>query len=536
MDAHPSFAPTPPYSDMFRIDLRRLILTLCLLSVAAAMLNGLYSSLVVQRDVLVQTTLETNRAYAAKLANTTRQMVDNARASLRYGADVFGGSRGDSLTARREVERLLNQSSFFNSVIVIDSTGVVRASTPGTTLAVGQRLATTEGVGALQRRESYVSEPYLASTGRWLLTLWEPAFSPDGVYQGMMVGSFYLHEDNILSALLGEQSSHDGSYVYVVDDSGKLIYHPVRARIGELIYDRNPAVRRVLHGEAGSMDLVNSQGIRMLAGFAPVPGVNWGVISQQAYDTAVMPLTDLMWRTVRNSLPLLIFVLVVIWWTSERIALPLRRMARVVRQLEGKRAAEMITSVNAWYFEAEQLRRALLTGLSSLQRVLAGLRQDSMTDALTGVLNRRGMDLVLDELFASRTPFAVVCFDVDHFKRVNDTYGHALGDSILRRVGEIARDSSRDDDVVCRAGGEEFLMLLPNSTQRDAEMVAERLRQAVADTAMPGGVPITISLGVAHWPASAETPAAAVHAADAAMYQAKHAGRNCMRAAALRRG
>lgn len=521
---------------MFRIDLRRLILTLCLLSVTAAMLNGLYSSLVVQRDVLVQGTLETNRAYAAKLANTTRQMLENARTSLRYGADVYGGSFGNGLVARREVERLQRQSSFFNSVFAADSDAIVLAATSATTLTVGSSIRTPEGLAALARRESHVSEPYLTTAGRWVLTLWEPAFSPDGVYQGMLVGSLYLHEDNILGALLGEQIHRDGSYVYVVDDSGKLIYHPVRSRIGEALYERNPAIRRVLHGEAGAMELVNTQGVRMLAGFAPVAGFQWGVISQQAYETAVMPLSELMWRTVRNSLPLLLIVLLAIWWTSERIALPLRRMARVVRHLEGKRAAEMITSVDAWYFEAEQLRRALLTGLSSLERVLAGLRQDSVTDALTGLLNRRGMDLVLKELVTSRTPFAVVCFDVDHFKRVNDTHGHALGDSILRRVGELARQSSREDDVVCRAGGEEFLMLLPNSSQRDAEQVAERLRQAVAGAEMPSGLAITVSLGVAHWPASAETPDAAIHAADVAMYEAKKAGRNRLRSAALRRG
>lgn len=520
---------------MFRIDLRRLILTLCLVSVTAAMLNGLYSSLVVQHDVLVQNTLETNRAYALKLANTTGQMLENARASLRYGAGVLGEARGDLAVARREVERLQHQASFFNSVIAFDSEAVTRAKTAGSTLVLGEPIRAPEALATHARRQSHVSEPYVSSTGRWVLTLWEPAFAPDGSYHGMVVGTIYLHEDNILGDLLGEQSHRDGSYVYVVDHSGKLIYHPQRVRIGESVLGRNTAVTEVLQGQAGAEDLINSQNVRMLAGYAPVPGFRWGVISQQAYDTAVLPLSDLMWRTVRNSLPLLVIVLAAIWWTSERIALPLRRMASVARQLEGKRVTEMIQSVDAWYFEAAQLRRALLTGLSSLERVLAGLRQDSLTDALTGLLNRRGMDLVLGELQALRTPFAVVCFDVDHFKRVNDNYGHAVGDTILKRIGEIARDTSRERDVVCRSGGEEFLMLLPNSLQRDAEQVAERLRLLLAAETMPGGLHVTVSLGVAHWPASAESPEAALHAADAAMYEAKNAGRNCMRSAPLRR-
>lgn len=521
---------------MFRIDLRRLILTLCLLSVAMAMLNGLYSSLVVQRDVLVQGTLESNRVYAAKLAGTTDLMLQNARSVLQYGARVLAQADAGAgePAATREVDRIWQQSNYFNAVFATNAEGVVLATSPGTTLTVGEPVRAVEGRAAIAARAASVSEPYATSAGRWVLTLWQPVFGPGQVFRGMLVGTIYLHEANILHALLGEQSHRDGSYVFVVDAQGKLIYHPETHRIGESVVASNAVVRRVLEGDAGAMEVVNSRGVRMLAGFAPVSSVDWGVISQQAYDTAVMPLSDLMWRTVRNSLPLLVFVLLVIWWTSERIASPLRRMARVVRQLDGKRASEMLVGVDAWYFEAAQLRRALLTGLSSLQRVLAGLREDSVTDALTGLLNRRGLTLVLDELREGRTPFAVICFDVDHFKGVNDVHGHAVGDEILRRLGEVARHVSRDDDVACRAGGEEFLMLLPGISQRDAELVAERLRAAVTSADMPGGLSITVSLGVAHWPASAESPEEAIHAADLAMYAAKHAGRNRVSTAPLR--
>ena len=122
--------------------------------------------------------------------------------------------------------------------------------------------------------------------------------------------------------------------------------------------------------------------------------------------------------------------------------------------------------------------------------------------------------------------------DIDHFKNVNDTYGHQQGDCILREVSRIIRKNVRNTDIACRYGGEEFAIILPETTQSDAKIVAERIRRDVAKcdfpSIMPGQPPIhcSISIGVAGFPLNADNKDQLIQKADAALYKAKDGGRN----------
>jgi diguanylate cyclase (GGDEF)-like protein len=125
-------------------------------------------------------------------------------------------------------------------------------------------------------------------------------------------------------------------------------------------------------------------------------------------------------------------------------------------------------------------------------------------------------------------PVSAIMLDVDHFKQVNDTYGHAVGDQVLRVVAERCHESIRDIDILGRYGGEEFAITLPATDLSGAHSVAERLRRSIADVPIPterGDITITISLGVA---SNTQDVATLVNRADAAMYAAKQAGRNCV--------
>ncbi|MEX2625482.1 MAG: GGDEF domain-containing protein, partial [Ilumatobacteraceae bacterium] len=162
------------------------------------------------------------------------------------------------------------------------------------------------------------------------------------------------------------------------------------------------------------------------------------------------------------------------------------------------------------------------------------VEQLAAIDALTGLYNRRlGMQR-LEEEFAraerSRAPLSVVMFDVDHFKQVNDTYGHLAGDRVLRMLADSVTAIVRDGDTVVRLGGEEFLAILPGASLGDAHELAERMRHACAGcTIQHGQVPIriTVSLGIAATPAPGiATTGHLVARADEAMYAAKRSGRN----------
>lgn len=503
-----------------------------MLSVAGAAANTLYVGYRLQRDVLVDSTLESNRAYAAKLADTAGSMLNNSHRMLEYGARLLGQGR-DAQMVQTEVHRIWQQTNYFNSVLMVDEQGVVQASAPSNPDLVGKTLDSQGARRALQARRPIITNPYVSTTGRWTASISHPIFSEDGVYQGFVSGSIFLHESNILHDLLSAQTHRDGSYVFVVGEAGALLYHPDPLRIGQKVAGQNAVVDRVLAGESGAAGVRNSQGVDMLAGFAAVQGANWGIVVQRSRQSTLARLDSLMWRAVQSSVPLLGLLLVGVWFLSALIARPLSRMASLVVHLDTRTAGTQLEGVRAWYFEAAQLRRALIAGLTSLHGVIATLRENSLTDALTGLLNRRGLDAVIEKLKADGSlPFGVLVADVDHFKRVNDTHGHGMGDAVLQRFSALMRENARDTDVLGRLGGEEFVMLLPHSTVAQTEAVAQRLRLSVQNAEMPHGDMLTVSIGVSHCYELASSPAMALKEADEALYSAKQNGRNRVEVAA----
>ncbi|HEX7610579.1 MAG TPA: GGDEF domain-containing protein [Solirubrobacteraceae bacterium] len=161
--------------------------------------------------------------------------------------------------------------------------------------------------------------------------------------------------------------------------------------------------------------------------------------------------------------------------------------------------------------------------------LLTQLLDEARTDALTGLLNRRGFDeraqLELAHARREGRALAVVVFDIDYFKRVNDEWGHETGDRVLARMGRIVAGQSRDIDVAARLGGEEFVVLLPGAGDHEAEVFAERVRAALVSDDRGGLPKVRVSAGIL---AAAEPHSidVLVQGADSALYRAKRAGRD----------
>ena len=191
--------------------------------------------------------------------------------------------------------------------------------------------------------------------------------------------------------------------------------------------------------------------------------------------------------------------------------------------------------------ELKRLHEALVEEQEALKEANARLEALATTDMLTGLPNHRALQTQLEqECERARRfghPLSLLFFDGDRFKQVNDTYGHATGDVVLRELGERARSVLRAGDTVGRFGGEEFLVLLPETHEQEALLVAERLRSAVAATPLAvceveGGIAVTVSVGVASYPIDGTTGSQVREQADQAMYWAKRLGRNQVRTAA----
>jgi diguanylate cyclase (GGDEF)-like protein len=163
------------------------------------------------------------------------------------------------------------------------------------------------------------------------------------------------------------------------------------------------------------------------------------------------------------------------------------------------------------------------------RRLVVRLEAEARFDQLTGVLNRRGFDeqaaVELERVQREGAWLAVVTFDIDAFKRVNDEWGHEAGDRVLANLGNVLRAETRAADVIARVGGEEFMALLPHASTPAAFGYAERVRARFAATADPGLPRVTVSAGVAAAVAP-KTLEELIHAADIALYKAKRGGRD----------
>jgi diguanylate cyclase (GGDEF)-like protein/PAS domain S-box-containing protein len=163
----------------------------------------------------------------------------------------------------------------------------------------------------------------------------------------------------------------------------------------------------------------------------------------------------------------------------------------------------------------------------------AKLNEMATHDALTGLFNRRYLEDTFERelIRAARQnhPVSVVMGDLDHFKVINDTYGHQAGDTVLREFGRLLKLHARGSDICCRYGGEEFLLILPDMTEENACERAEQLRVAIADTTImfdTSAIRVTASFGVASFPRHGRTGDKLIGAADHALYTAKELGRN----------
>jgi len=183
----------------------------------------------------------------------------------------------------------------------------------------------------------------------------------------------------------------------------------------------------------------------------------------------------------------------------------------------------------------EQLALAVAEDMSlalANLRLRETLRSQAIRDPLTGLFNRRYMEETIErELNRVRRlggPLGVVMMDLDHFKQYNDTFGHQAGDEILTALGNLLKSQVRGEDIACRYGGEEFLLIMPGTSAEVALERAEMLRQLVKEMHLhyPGLKPISLSLGVAVFPDHGDTSLEIIRAADAALYRAKRAGRD----------
>ena len=283
-------------------------------------------------------------------------------------------------------------------------------------------------------------------------------------------------------------------------------------------------------------DFVTLDGKRHLAGIAHLSSIGWFEVTLLDLDE-VMPVARFAPALGLLMVFMLLALLLFYGVLHRQLLVPMASLAHAMIALrKGRRevtlprsSGEMGQLITHFHDMADEVSRHTEELEAKVRERTEELEQLARIDVLTGLYNRRGMTLRLDEQVAraarDRLPFGLIWIDLDHFKAINDTLGHAIGDQALCEVARLLEESLRPYDHAARWGGDEFLVLLTPCQADDLATVASRIRQRVADQAQRSASGVTVSIGACQvMPDEALTHA--LKCADEALYQAKASGRN----------
>lgn len=403
----------------------------------------------------------------------------------------------------------------------------------------------TDWASDLRRHGWTQSEPYWASKDEQATILVAvPIYSgavgrvsrtTPRVTGGPALGAFAARV-NLRSAaeMLRRFAPGESGQIYVMTREGKIIISS-RGASATLSGERYKleSANWLLDRQDRAVQFTSFTDDRVVGSVRVVPALDWVVISEIPSAEAFRQVARLRNMTLTIVTFLLAVVGAFAYLLSLLIVRPLNRLTQAASRVAGGDLDIGLPVTGGG--EVGYLTQVFNNMVVRLRESRVELERLSVTDPLTGLFNRlRMMEVLENEVRRSRRlrhRFAVLMADLDLFKKYNDAYGHPAGDALLKRIGAIMREASRDVDFVARYGGEEFLLMMPETAIEDAMQVAERIRKKIESDSMPMGS-ITVSFGIAAYPGHGDSPEVLIAAADAALYEGKRAGGNRVIAAA----
>ena len=445
------------------VKLRFAISILVIMTLFCTIIVSWYTSVKAIKGTLTDNYLENNYKYAYKLSENTGDLLNHMQLTINGLATTLGHQE---ITQEHLDERRTALGDYFNSLFMVDSHGVIQLISPtlvefNKKVQAGTKIQSETMQKAFCMKQPFISEPYVATSGQLIMLISAPIFDQSGNYQGLVAGTIYLEsEANAFKNLLSENENADGSYVYVVDSSGRIIYHPDSSRINDDV-SKYEVVKKLMKRENGSAQIVSNEGNEFFAGYAYEKFTGWGIITQTPISVIENPLHDLLKKMIVQSLPLLLIILFFAGILTNNLTKPLNRLAKFSENaIDQKKVAVPSNSLNikSHIYEVHQLYHQISNHFQLLNNQI-------QLDGLTGLANRRTFDIEIKDLLDHKIPFTMIMIDIDRFKKVNDTYGHLAGDDVLRYLSRMI-DDVFDGDLCFRYGGEEFGVLVNNKTRR----------------------------------------------------------------------
>ena len=382
-----------------------------------------------------------------------------------------------------------------------------------------------------------------------------PVYNYNNELAGVLVAAVHWREVEEIRSTM----ERNGDQIIVVTRGGEVMLgsKDLRTRYpsAQIAALRNAKHDTFVDG-AGPMEVLS--GYSAMDGHRDFPGMGWGVIARRNTEVAFAATRQMFWTIVGIGTGVAILGILLAGVIANRVSGPIHSLTKAADSIGRDNG---VTSFPRLRGSSEVIHlstslRSLLLRIGFVERLtqeaeakaaeearkfandIASLRKLAETDPLTNLLNRRAfMDAAADAMrYFQRygRSIATLIVDIDHFKRVNDQHGHAAGDAVIRRVGELIAQTLRETDKVARFGGEEFVVLLREVSEHDAHELAERIRLVIAESSIPFDAKqlgVTVSVGCAAISSHDRDIEELIERADRALYAAKAAGRNCIRLA-----
>ncbi|MGE5311826.1 MAG: diguanylate cyclase [Nitrospirota bacterium] len=480
------------------------------------------------------------RLYELRVFSTSYVVTENLER-----ASALGGKRRDSTTKQRRLGDYLKsvRGKFvdYEELVVLEPGGQVVASSAERTgrLSLPEDWQVTTRTG-----KPILGKPLWDDAGKqWTLAIAVPVLAGQEEYLGVLAARLNFRQVGKMLQIYGRGDAGD---LFLITEEGTVLSSS-RFSSSELFEIRIPSriASQLFSHETVPEDYRNDRGVTVVGTLKGIHQAGWGVVAELDHDKAYAQSFRLRNLTIALIVGLLLIVGFAAYILGLTIVRPLNRLITAASQVAsgnldvnvpvfGRGELGYMTEVfNDMVTRLRQGREGLGTMNRALRERNRELHELSITDSLTGLYNRKHlMEVLTKEVTRAeryQRPLTLLMIDVDHFKLYNDTCGHLAGDEVLRNIAGIFRASSRESDCVGRYGGEEFLIILPETLADDAGRIADRIRSRLAEQDFAAGsqtVKITISGGIATFPGNGRSPESLLKSADAALYQAKNRGRN----------
>lgn len=387
-----------------------------------------------------------------------------------------------------------------------------------------------------------------------------PIQGPDGSLLGVLgIHSSWDWARDAVERLQQGAAKNNQQSIFIFDKAGTLIYAPdgatapytrLEQTLPEAMERNSPNANLVQWKDRAQPFLTSAV---QLPTPSPANDLGWWIVARQPVEAAYADANRMLWLSLGFAGIAGLLTALVAWSLARHVSDDLKQLAQAASQIQAHthasipllhsnrevfKLSQALSGMTAQLLRAnEEMQKQVHRRTQELQAANAELQRQANTDALTQLLNRRGFDtqatLALALARRSGRPLSMISLDIDFFKSVNDQFGHDAGDSVLANLADILRQRTRQADIVARIGGEEFALLLPDTSASAAQQLAQELLESIERTPIPTVGHITVSAGVSSLRSeeASDDLHSMIKRSDEALYEAKRAGRNRVRRA-----